>query len=446
MQHKSRRGLFGVHAFERRRRLPRSGTFASALMHHDLRRCVGYYASAGVARSLTTVPAALVLYRQTESDAWVAAGTVARLLPFLMVSWLAGFVADRFSSRRTLRAMALGQALLLAALAYSMFEDGSPAATLSLIALATVWTTPLFPAVASLVPSIVDDDDLIAAGVIVNGAETLSWVLGPALGGALLVFLDPAAVTVAGAMLSLAGFWTVPAASQLHGASLATDLDDTSVFAGVREVISRPGLAAPLLFVVIANMMNGAEGISLVLVAEELLDTGAAGFGLLATVVGVGGVLGLVISRRLAGQGHRTRRLCAALLMSGIPMGLLAVTADQRIALGLVFVAGAASVATEIAALSIVLEEVPTKLIGRVFGLVDSLLVSSMLLGAVAFPATVAVMGLRASLIVVGTVGPVLVSMLAIWLTTRSIAPPPGAPITPSVAAGLNPKPATVAR
>ncbi len=329
--------------------------------------------------------------------------------------------------------MAIGQALLLGATAAAFSWHLHPAVTLGLIAISAVVTTPLFPAIASSLPHLVSDDDVMPAGVIVNGVETLSWVIGPAVGGGLLVFFDPVQALIIGAAVSLAAIGSIPrrvqpTASEADRSTTAAP-DDLSVLAGLEIIATRFDVAAPLLLVVIANMLNGAEGIGLVLVSEELLGTGSAGFGLLSTSIGAGGVLGIVVSKRLASSRRRLRALSVALLLSSLPMALLAVTGDQRLAIALVFIAGASSVATEVAALSIVLELLPPSLIGRVFGIVDSLLVASMLLGALAMPATITLFGLRAGLVIIGTVGPLLVIATASVLGRRSA--PTGASRSP---------------
>ncbi|MEZ5376458.1 MAG: MFS transporter [Acidimicrobiales bacterium] len=203
-------GPVDVPVLQRPRAAACRGTVAATLGYADMRRCLGYYATAGSARSLSAVPVATAIYAQTGSTSWVAAVTVARLVPFLLVSWLAGFVADRLDRRRTLAVMALGQALLLLALAGALMLSFDPAVTLAIISVSTVLTTPLFPTLASSLPHIVDDEDMICASVVLNGVETLSWVIGPALGGALLVVFDPVTVVAIGAIISLAGGWSIP--------------------------------------------------------------------------------------------------------------------------------------------------------------------------------------------------------------------------------------------
>ncbi|MEZ5376460.1 MAG: hypothetical protein R2733_08085 [Acidimicrobiales bacterium] len=138
----------------------------------------------------------------------------------------------------------------------------------------------------------------------------------------------------------------------------------------------------------------------------------------MTTVLGVGGILGLVASKRLATSRRRLPVLAGSAVLSGVPFGLLAVAGDQPVALVLAFMAGAFSVAAEVAALSIILESLPPSLIGRVFGIVDSMLVATMLLGAVSLPAIISMLGLRPGMLVFAIAGPALAAVLALWLPT----------------------------
>ncbi len=72
-----------------------------------------------------------------------------------------------------------------------------------------------------------------------------------------------------------------------------------------------------------------------------------------------------------------------------------------------------------------VLGSLPTSLVGRVSGIVDSLLAASMLLGAVAMSATVSLLRLGPGLVVVGGGGPVAAATAALCLSTRSSRPRP---------------------
>jgi MFS family permease len=163
--------------------------FRSALAHRDLRLLL-----AGMLVSLAgswayNVALLAVVYDRTGSLAWVGAATLGRFLPSILCSPYAGVLAERLERVRLMVACDLTAAASQAVLAVVVLVSGPVALIIALGGLTAVLTTPYEPAVAAVVPQVVEEDDLAAAnalrGVIENGVQ----VAGPALGALVLIVL-----------------------------------------------------------------------------------------------------------------------------------------------------------------------------------------------------------------------------------------------------------------
>jgi cyclic nucleotide-binding protein/transmembrane secretion effector len=165
-------------------------------------------------------------------------------------------------------------------------------------------------------------------------------------------------------------------------------------------------VAVPLLLVVVVNIVFGGATVGLLVVSDELLDTGRAGFGLLNAALGVGGFVGMTVTNRVASMPRPELGIMTATLVAGIPFAALAVVRVSWVAWVLMVLAGAASVVTEVVAMTVLLRALPQQVIARVFGLTDSLLVGSILIGSLAAPVLIDATGVEWSLVVVGAALP----------------------------------------
>ena len=374
-----------------------------------------HHAAAGTAQSLGIVAVAKALYDQTGSKAWLSAAAVGRLLPYLLISGVAGVLVDRFDRRRVLLASTASRAVLLAALAGAVAAGAAPIVIVLIVTVATALGTPCYPALAALMPATVPAEDLAPANGILSTIETTSWVVGPAAGGLLLIAGSASLALACNAGLFAFGLLcllptssvrepTARAAPVPVRSSLLHDLTD-----GLQAIVGSADIAATLLLVIVVNVMLGGASVGLVLVAERLVDLGPGGFGLLNAALGAGGIIGLTLTNRIARSHRPLLSLTVSAICGSLPFALLAVFTSPTVAIALMMVAGAGSIVTEVVAMTILLRSLPQDVIGRVFGIIDSLLVASILGGSLIAPALVEIAGLRASLVIVGGVLPATV-------------------------------------
>jgi predicted MFS family arabinose efflux permease len=232
----------------------------------------------------------------------------AQEVPLLSFMLLGGAIADRIDRRRILLSSQLFQmamALLLGAL---YLTDRLGIVAILIVAFATglmqSQSAPTYQAViTSLVPR-----DRIANAVALNSLQfNLSRALGPMVAGLLLAHAGAGycfaanALSFTGVILAL---WTIefPPPFATGGQSLRE-----SVLVGIRHVVAAPGLGAATLLAAAASFLAFPLITYLPVIAGDVLKTGASGYSLLLTSIGIGAIAGAVSTAqrgRVPGRGR----------------------------------------------------------------------------------------------------------------------------------------------
>jgi CRP-like cAMP-binding protein len=154
----------------------------------------------------------------------------------------------------------------------------------------------------------------------------------------------------------------------------------------------------------------GAQTVQLVVYVQQRLHLSASGYGYLLAASGAGGVLGATISGRLAAR----MRIALPLVAGGLTFvgsELLYAAADITVvALTIGVATGVGMVVSDVVSETAITRATPRDLLGRVFASYDGITVGGMVLGALVAAPLVHTIGVRSSLVVLGTV--VVVSML----------------------------------
>lgn len=404
------------------------GTFRAAFAHRDFRALIAHHAASATGQTLGTVAVTAAVWDQTGSSSWVAAAAAARLLPYVLVSMFAGVVADRRDRRSVLAASAITRAVLVLVLAGAVGIEAAPALLVGLTFLITAAGTPCYPALAAAMPVVVPTEDLAPANGILTTIESSAFVVGPALGGVVLLAGPAEVALVVNAAVFLLALACLAPVGDLGGGSHVERGDSERITealrTGVRAIVGSPDVMTPLLLVVVVNVVYGGSLVGLLLVATDLLDAGQGGFGLLNAALGVGAFAGVALTNRVARTHAPMRALAGATLLTGIPFALLAVGDILPVALALMVVSGVGSIVTEVLAVTLMQRSLPREVLARVFGILDSVVIAAVLAGSALAPVLVDLIGLRASLVVVGAVVPVLGAVAATWMVSRRSAVP----------------------
>jgi MFS family permease len=345
-----------------------------------------------------------------------------RILPSAFASPFAALLADRFPRNKV---MVIADGVQAAALALSGLAVilGLPAGLVyALSAVFGLGFAAFRPAQAALLPSLANSpEELTAANVASSTVESVGIFLGPALGGVLLaatstpvVFLVAAGMLVWSALL-VGRIQFVAAAEQptAQPGALGGEL-----LAGFRAIGVDGRLRLLVGLFSAQTLVCGILNVLLVVVALELLVTGKAGVGYLNSAVGVGGLLGALVALGLV-----SRRLAPVfglgLLLWGLPIALIGLWPNLWLVLLLLGLVGVGNTLVDVAGQTLLQRAVADEVLARAFGVLESLLLGTLALGAAVAPALVSGLGIRPALLATGLLLPVLA--LLTWRPLVSI-------------------------
>lgn len=391
-------------------------SFRSALAHRDFRFLLASLATSGIGDWFYNVALVVFVLEQTSSPVWLAATSIGRLAPYVLFGTVGGVIADRYDRRSVMIATDLARAALMGLLTLAALLAAPAGIAVLLAFLSTIASTAFFPAAAATTPTVVDERSLAPANALISTFDYVAVALGPALGGLLLIVADAPAVSFA--VNGVTFLVSALLLSNLHrGKPVAKEEEAAAaqpfvhrLAEGWRAISSSAPVTLLVAIIVIACFTYGEESVLYVLVSKELLGTGAQGVGYIFAAVGVGGVLASGLANRASGARRTGRVLVLGSLIAATPLLALPFTRSPAVAYLLVAVEGGSFIFVEVMATTLLQRIVSQEVLGRVFGILDSLSIGGTILGAVLAPLMLEA-GLSAALLIAG--GILIVSTLA---------------------------------
>jgi MFS family permease len=323
------------------------------------------YAGSGAATT------ALTLYVQETrgTGTAVAAFLIAANAPRLLGP-LAGGIADRVDLRTMMIGCDIGQAVVFALIA----TLPSFGILIGLTALATVLQTSYGPARTAMVPNLVEPDELITANALLGTATNLYVAVGPLVGGLLFAAIGAPAALLVNAVTFLGSAAltrtlppTPPPAETEHESLLAATVT------AARFIRSDPVMRAVVVSICLLLAFISVDNVALVFLVRETLGGSAIAFGLIEAAFGIGMLAGSFWILRGSGGGWAAPRLyllscglsSAASAGAGVAPSLAVLGPVQAIA-------GSGNGIEIVASETIIQQQVPRGLIGRVYGFTSS--------------------------------------------------------------------------
>jgi MFS family permease len=398
------------------------GTFRSALAHSSFTIALVAYALTSAAVGMGAVVVSVALYQRGGSAAWATLGAVTRVAPFIVLSSISGAVADRHDHRRVLRVAFAVQVLLAVVLAFG--ANHAPLLAVAGIGLAShaAWTIA-YPTVASLVPRLMEADDLAPANGLLSTVESLAWIAGPGIGGLIITTAGFATASIVQACLAAAGValtWVlIVRRSQndtdrtLAYPSAAKERLLPSIRNAFATIVGSSAVIVPLSLLLTSNLIYGAVQVLLLVAATDRLGMSEGGYGALTAAWGAGAFAALLVINRAARSQRPTTVLAGSVVVSGLPVAVIAFIHVPAIVVVLLFISGVGMVLTDVLALTALQRNVPMEKVARVFGVLDSLMVGTMLVGSTLASPVISAIGIQASLVLLGGLLPVVAAFAA---------------------------------
>ncbi len=331
------------------------------------------------------------LVLKMTGDALAVGGVLAVAgIPRALFMLVGGALTDRFSPRTVM----LGSNLLrmvIVGLLTVLVITGS--ATLwMLYALALVFGIVdafFFPAQSSVVPQVVDKENLQIGNAIVHGTAQLSRFAGPVLAGALIALLG-ASESATGVDLRGIGYalgfdaltflvsaitlWTMrlPKPDGDPGAASQKESVWASIRAGLVSVWNDVGLRT-LFFVTMAInvLVNGPILVGIPVLADTRFPEGAAAFGILMSAYGGGNLLGTILAGVLPRPTTKSMGSLMLVIISvlGVGVVLLGLTSSTPFAVVVGLVMGTANGYVSILFITWLQSRTPQSMLGRLMSL-----------------------------------------------------------------------------
>jgi Na+/melibiose symporter-like transporter len=334
-----------------------------------------------IADQLLAVAVPLYVLDNTHSATVTAAVSLARVIPGALLGAIGGTVVDRVDRRRLLVTGALTRGLLALLLAGALMAEAGLGVLFALtVALACL--APLSgPAVGASLPSVVSQDDLPRANAQLAARSVLLQLSAPTAGAVLYAAAGLTTVVVLDAALyaTAALVWrltTMSKAAPTRGNRFLTETLD-----GLRLVSTDPVLARLLACVGLALVGLSLELAVLVPFIRTVLHGSHEAVGLLTSVEAVGGLVAATAFPRLHRRLGMSRLLRLGML--GLPLATLGFLASRDVATAVPAVLGAGLLLTLLTATVQVHMQstVEPGYLGRVLGVIGSIVGLSAVLG-----------------------------------------------------------------
>lgn len=361
-------------------RAPRLRTFAS-LRYRDFRYLWMGHIGNSASLWMEQVARPLLMLQLTDSALQVGSIVAVRSFPQIGFGILAGAVADRYDKRLVLMASQVVTLLVHLIIGLLMVTNRVEIWHVYVTGvIAGAANAFIIPTRQSMVPRIIPREELVNAVALNTAANNLMRIGGASLAGLLLIPFDFGEVYLVNAAIFVGVIWTTTqvrpmgqdAAPAAAPASAKTREDKSSTLLsdlmegfrymrGNRGVLALIG-AAMILFV----LGQPYQQVFVPLLARDELHAGRSMVGLMLAVSGVGA---LMASITLASSGVVPRRgavMLIALVLMGLSLVLLAYSEWLWLSMLAILVTGAMSVIYLALNNTLLLEQTPMELQGRV--------------------------------------------------------------------------------
>jgi len=337
-------------------------------------------------------------WQLTHSAAWLGLVSFADLFPTVILSPIAGTLADRrdrVAMIRSTQFLAMGQAIALAAMTYAGLMTIGWLFALSLaMGIVNAFNQP---ARLALIPSLVDRPDLASAVALNSTIFNSARFLGPAAAGFLIAHGSVAlafAVNAASYMVFYAALLRIRLTDlPPTGARRRNFLEDS--LEGYGYVARHAGIG-PMMVLLTATALC-TRGFTELLpgFADAVFGRGAQGLAWLTATTGLGAMVGGVLMASRGDPTGLTRLVIANLLVMSLALIAFTATTSYWLALACLFVAGFSLVVNGIGAQTLIQTAVDSAMRGRVMSLYGMIFRGGPALGTLIMGSAASQVGLR---------------------------------------------------
>ena len=362
----------------------------------------------------------------TRDPARIAAVTAAIWLPWVLIGLYAGALIDRVDRAPLVRNVQFSRFTVAATLGVLVLADQASMPVIYAAAFVIgVGEVLVEPALQSLIPRVAAGEDLERANGRLIAAETAgNELVGPPI-GALLFTLLPAAPF----LIDAASYGVSASALQRLTTRLPSQRRPTvplrritgEVIDGLRWLWAHSYLRAITVWGGVFNIGSTAAYSLLVLFALDVLGVGELAYGVLLSIVAVGGLAGTIVASPLARRVGRGRAILVGAAGSGVATSIVGVVDTSFGAAALLSLGGCCGVVVNVVGRALRQAMVPDGLLGRVTASGRVVVYGGMPLGAALGGWIGRMLSLRAAFVIGGAIMTAISLAVTPWLRERVI-------------------------
>ena len=306
------------------------------------------------------------MYELTQDAFSLGMVGLAQFIPMLLLTLFVGQIADRYDRRRIVYL-----SLVIEALTAVFLLIGSISGWLGreeiLLAAALIGACRAFegPTANALLPQIVSRHVLPRAVSMSTTAIQTALILGPSIGGLLLGFGASLVYFVAAVALMLSALFTyIVKVKQVRNRKGAT-VSLRSFFSGLEYVRSKPIIFGAISLDLFVVLLGGATAL-MPIFAQDILQTGPWGLGLLRAAPAVGAIIVSAVLAFYPLEKSVGKTLFGAIAVYGVATMVFALSSNLALSLLALMVIGGSDVISMVIRSSLVQLQTPDELRGRV--------------------------------------------------------------------------------
>ena len=261
----------------------------------------------------------------TGSAAKMGIVLAVEMAPVALLGIPSGAVVARLGARRTMQLADLARAPLMCSIPL-LHSAGALSFPLLLVIVFAIgcFLAPFFASQRVILPELVGEDEttVAQANAVIEGATTLTNLLGPVVAGLLIAAVGATSVLYIDAATFLFSFLTLTLFVPSRPPQPQTD-DARGLFAGLRFLFRDPLLWRIGLAAVFLNMFGSALSAALPVLAFDEFGESSRVAGALFASLGAGALLGMVLAMKLMPRFKPLKLAAFGIVALSLPIWLL---------------------------------------------------------------------------------------------------------------------------
>lgn len=366
----------------------------------------------------------VVTYRMHGTPSQVTGVQIAYMLPLAVLGPLSGVFVDRWPLKPTL----VASDLIRAALVLLLFGTTSMWQIYAVLCALSCVSSFFAPAQSVTIRSHVPSHGLISANALMQTAMLGARVVGPAAAGALVSAFGPRvcyAVDFVSFLVSAALIGSVAIIRPSSGANQAASANNRvhqilrDMGAGIDFIFHHAAISFVVMAMAAGMFVMGCFGPLIAIYVRESLHAQAGIFGLISAMIGIGMLLGMPVVRRLSGNVPNSVLVLSGL--GGIGLGALVLGALPWVAASMLacFILGFTFAGIIVPAQTLMQQETPAALMGRISSSTMSVVFMAQLLGLALSGVLAQAVGVRAVFFLCAALAWILTGAGRLLLTTE---------------------------